>query len=163
MGGAGVITAALARSKAWTLQTIVSVPTLVRIALGTILLFASISKGLQAFSQPTVEAQGFLDSQWFLVGLVEFEFVLGTLLVLGLFPRATWYVALGTFRCSHYGDARTGRDCCNRPSLGLAFWEGLCQTTNIHVPLYRGIGGRPVNNARSVQCRSEFRSKYRKE
>jgi hypothetical protein len=63
---------------------------------GLLLLLAAALKGFQLFTAPTAET-GLLTSRWFLVGVVEYEFALSVLLLLGLFPGFTWSASLATF------------------------------------------------------------------
>ncbi|MFO7907841.1 MAG: hypothetical protein R6U98_34665 [Pirellulaceae bacterium] len=63
---------------------------------GLLLLLAAVLKGSQLLTAPTAET-GLLTSRWFLMGVVEYEFALSVLLLLGLFPGFTWLASLATF------------------------------------------------------------------
>lgn len=64
--------------------------------LGLLLLAAAAAKGHQLATQPVAEL-GLLTSRWFLVAVVEFELAFGLWLLMGLYPRWTWRVALLCF------------------------------------------------------------------
>jgi hypothetical protein len=63
-----------------------------------------------------VAAVGVLDSRWFLIAFVEFELLLGVCLVSGLFPVASWWVALATF--STFAVAAAGKAIAGASSCG---------------------------------------------
>ena len=86
----------------------------IRIALGLLLLVAAGLKGHQLATEPVAET-GLLTSRWFLIAAVEFELVFGLWLLLGLYPRRTWQVALlcfGGFACVSLSKALSGDSSC---------------------------------------------------
>ena len=68
----------------------------VRIAVGFLLLLAAGLKGHQLATEP-VSGAGILDSRWFLILVVEFEFVFGLWLWGGLCPKWTRWMVLVCF------------------------------------------------------------------
>ncbi len=66
------------------------------VLLGAILLVAATLKAYQLATEPTAET-GLMTSRWFLIGVVEFELLLGLCLVCGVFRDAVWFVTLGCF------------------------------------------------------------------
>lgn len=67
--------------------------TVVRIALGLLLLAAAALKGHELATAPVIES-GLFNSRWFLILLVEMELVLGLWLLSGLFVQVLWWVAV---------------------------------------------------------------------
>lgn len=77
------------------------VQNIVRWIAGVILILAAILKGHELFTTPAAE-KGILSNRWLLIGLIEFEWILGVLLLSGLMTRVTWataVVAFGIFTC----------------------------------------------------------------
>lgn len=68
----------------------------VRVALGLVLLVAAGLKAHQLATEPIL-GRGILNSPLFLIGLVEFELLLGVWLLFGLYPRYTRLAAVGVF------------------------------------------------------------------
>jgi hypothetical protein len=68
----------------------------VRVLLGLLLLAAAGMKGYSLATGPVAE-QDLLTSRWFLIIGVEVEFVLGVLLLIGLWKRPMWFAALLCF------------------------------------------------------------------
>lgn len=68
----------------------------VRVIVGLVLLTAAILKGHQLATEPVV-GSSFLDSRWFLIGVVEFELLFGLWLVAGICPKFSWVTALLCF------------------------------------------------------------------
>ncbi len=69
---------------------------LIRLSLGGILLIAAALKAHQLSIEPTLETS-LLTSRYFLVGIVEFEILLGLCLIAGVFYRAVWLISLACF------------------------------------------------------------------
>ncbi len=70
----------------------------VRVILGLILLAAAVLKGHQLAREPVL-GTGLLDSRFFLIGVVEFEFLFGLWLLAGMYPKLTWLAAISCFAC----------------------------------------------------------------
>ena len=68
----------------------------VSVLLGVLLVFAAVLKTHQMATEPIVGG-GLFESRWFLAAAVQYELLLGFWLISGQFPRAAWWVALGTF------------------------------------------------------------------
>jgi hypothetical protein len=68
----------------------------VRLALGLLLLAAAVLKTHQLATEPTAE-RGLLTSRWFLILTVEMEWCLALLLLGGLYRRLTWGLATISF------------------------------------------------------------------
>lgn len=68
----------------------------VRVLLACLLLPAAALKGYQLATEPVLE-RGFLESRWFLIGVVEMELFFGIWLVVGAAPRLTWLAAVACF------------------------------------------------------------------
>ena len=68
----------------------------VSVLLGLVLLTAAVLKTHQLATEPVLGA-GLVESRWFLATAVQYELLLGFWLISGHFPRAAWWVALGTF------------------------------------------------------------------
>jgi thiol-disulfide isomerase/thioredoxin len=86
----------------------------IRILLGLILLTAAALKGHELVTGPTAN-QGLLTSRWFLITLVECEFVFGLWLLSGLYPIPTRRLALlcfGTFSLVTLYKALSGAESC---------------------------------------------------
>lgn len=73
-----------------------TVYTVVRLALGLVLLLAAGLKAHQLSTGPVGETW-LLDSRWFLISVVEFELLFGLWLLAGIHPRLTWKLAVATF------------------------------------------------------------------
>ncbi len=67
----------------------------------TVGLFLLLAAGLKAYDLATgpIQGAGILQSRWFLIGVVEFELLLGLWLLSGVFPAHAWAVSLGCFAC----------------------------------------------------------------
>jgi hypothetical protein len=64
--------------------------------IGLLLLVAAALKFYQLATEPAPETSLFT-SRWFLVAMVEFEFLLGMWLLSGVYPKQAYTVALATF------------------------------------------------------------------
>lgn len=91
-----------------------AVYTVVRIALGLLLLTAAGLKGYELATEPVAQT-GLLTSPWFLIGVVEFELFFGLWLLTGLYRRLTWRVAIlcfSAFACVSLYKAVSGEATC---------------------------------------------------
>jgi len=68
------------------------------LAVGLLLLIAAGLKAYDLATSPILGA-GILQSRWFLIGVVEFELLLGLWLLSGVYPAHAWAVSLGCFLC----------------------------------------------------------------
>lgn len=85
-----------------------------RILLGTVLAAAGVLKGYELTSDP-VAGSNPLPPRWLLIGLVEFEWMLGLWLLAGLHPVATRRIAIAcfsAFTCISLHRALTGASSC---------------------------------------------------
>ncbi len=86
----------------------------VRMILGGILLVAAGLKAYQLATEPAAEIS-LMTSRWFLVGVVEFEVLLGLCLIAGVLSKPVWLVTLGcfsVFTCATLYKALTGEASC---------------------------------------------------
>ena len=67
-----------------------------RVMLGALLLVSAALKGHQVATAPIL-GNGFLQSRWVLVSIVEFELFFGLWLLAGLYPKLTWLASLFCF------------------------------------------------------------------
>jgi len=67
-----------------------------QVCLGLLLLTAAALKTHQLVTEPTLET-GILDSRWFLMAVVEFEFFLAIWIFAGLLPVWTWRASIALF------------------------------------------------------------------
>ncbi len=70
--------------------------TVVRLTLGVVLLAAAALKGYQLATEPTADTR-LMDSWWFVVSAVEFEFLLAACLLVGIYPQQIRRIATGCF------------------------------------------------------------------
>ena len=80
------------------IYTVLSSWTVVRVVLGLVLLTASALKGYDLATSPTSNAS-ILETRWFLIFLVECEFLLALWLIAGAQARWAWRLAVACFSC----------------------------------------------------------------
>jgi hypothetical protein len=89
---------ALLRLAALTCRARVSSFDVLRSILGCVLLTAAVLEGYQLAAGPVIETS-FFTSRWFLIGLVEFELILGVWLLIAVNTQLAWYVSV---RIKHF-------------------------------------------------------------